>query len=198
MLVDETPAGTGPALAIRALYTGTARDARRALRPMFAAAGPPVLDGMREMSFAQTRTVPVLSPGNLELAAGLSDELIGDLISAFSVEATSSVEVRHWGGAMASAGAAAGTAQDAGPVGHRDVPFSVAVNGPPEAAALVRGHTTGGSFLNFQPDVTRTESAYTPADYRQLRAIKRDWDPDNVLGFVHNIPPAILPAMRRR
>jgi FAD/FMN-containing dehydrogenase len=184
MLVDDTPAGTGPALAIRALYTGTARDARRALRPLFDAAGTPVLDGMREMSFAQTRTVPVLSPGNLELAAGLSDELIGDLMTAFSVAATSSVEVRHWGGAMAHAG------QDAGPVGHRDVPFSVVVNGPPEAAAVVRGHTTGGSFLNFQPDVTRTESAYTPADYRRLRDIKRDWDPDNVLGFVHNIPPA--------
>jgi FAD/FMN-containing dehydrogenase len=192
MLVGDTPAGTGPALAIRALYTGTALDARRALRPLFDAAGPPVLDGMREMSFAQTRTVPVLSPGNLELAAGLSDELIGDLITAFSVEATSSVEVRHWGGAMAQAG------QDAGPVGHRDVPFSVVVNGPAEAAALVRGHATGGSFLNFQPDVTRTESAYTPADYRRLRDIKRDWDPDNVLGFVHNIPPATPPATRRR
>ena len=184
MLVDKTPAGPGPALAIRALYTGTAEEARRALRPVFDAAGTPVLDEMRTMSFAQTRTVPVIAPGNLELAAGLPDELIGDLITAFRVDGTSSVEIRHWGGAMAHAG------PDAGPAGHRDVPFSVVVNGPPEAASLVRGHTTGGSFLNFQPDVTRTETAYTPADYRRLRDIKRDWDPDNVFGFVHNIPPA--------
>mgnify|MGYP003290026187 CR=1 FL=1 len=39
------------------------------------------------------------------------------------------VEVRHWGGAMARPDG------DAGPVGHRDVPFSITVDGPAEAVA---------------------------------------------------------------
>lgn len=189
-IVLVSASGPGPSLAIRALCTGAAEQARRALRPLLDVAGEPVRDEMREMAFAQTRTVPVVAPGNFQLAAGLPDQLITDLVAAVDPgtadPATTSAEVRHWGGAMASASAG----PDAGPVGHRDVPFSVVVNGPPEAAAPIAEHATGGSFLNFQPDVTKTETAYTQASYRRLRAVKRDWDPDNVLGFVHNISPA--------
>ena len=174
----------GPVLAIRALYTGRASQARRALRLLLDAAGPAVLDRMREMRYAQTGTIPGVAPRNFDLVTGLPDRLVGDLVHAVTSRAADAVEVRHWGGAMAAAGA------DAGPVGHRDVPYSVIVSGPPEAAAPVASHATGGSFLNFLHDVTRTEIAYTPDNYRRLRAIKRDWDPDNVLGLGHNIPPA--------
>jgi FAD/FMN-containing dehydrogenase len=189
ILVAEPPdpAVPGPALAIRALYLGTADDARRALRPLWDAAGPPARDEMREMRFAQTRSIPAVAPRNFELAGRLPDPLIGDLIRAVDLAGqtgTAAVEVRHWGGAMAHAG------PDAGPVGHRDVPFSVIVNGPPEAAAPVRSYATGGSFLNFLHDPDRTPTAYTPADYRRLRDVKRAWDPDNVFGLGHNIPPA--------
>ncbi len=189
VLTSETPDSgmRGPALALRALYLGTADDARRALRPLWDAAGPPVKDGMREMRFAQTRAIPAVAPRNFQLAGRLPDPLIGDLIHAMDPAApatVSAVEVRHWGGAMASAG------PDAGPVGHRDVPFSVVVNGPPEAAAPVLAYSTGGSFLNFLHDTARTQTAYTPASYRQLRDIKRAYDPDNVFGLGHNIPPA--------
>jgi hypothetical protein len=38
--------------------------------------------------------------------------------------------------------------------------------------------------------VARTESACTPANYQRLRQVKRAWDPDNVFGLNHNIPPA--------
>ena len=94
------------------------------------------------------------------------------------------VEVRHWGGAMARPGAGAG------PVGHRDVPFSITVDGPAEAAAPLARHATGGSFLNFLHDPARTHTAYTAADYRRLREVKRAHDPDNVFAINHNIPPA--------
>ena len=57
----------------------------------------------------------------------------------------------------------------AGPVGHRDVPFSITVDGPAEAAAPLARHATGGSFLNFLQDPARTHTAYTAADYRRLR-----------------------------
>ena len=189
VLVAEPPdpAVPGPALAIRALYLGAADDARRALRPLWDAAGTPVRDGMSERRFAQTRGIPAVAPRNFELAARLPDPLIGDLIHAVDPAGqtgTAAVEVRHWGGAMAHAG------PDAGPVGHRDVPFSVIVNGPAEAAAPVRAYATGGSFLNFLHDADRTPDAYTPADYRRLREVKRAWDPDNVFGLGRNIPPA--------
>ena len=98
-----------------------------------------------------------------------------------TVDATAranAVELRHWGGAMA---------RGAGPVGHRDVPFSITVDGPDEAP-LAR-HATGGSFLNFLKDPARTHTAYTAADYGRLRAVKRAHDPDNVFAIGHNIPP---------
>jgi hypothetical protein len=79
---------------------------------------------------------------------------------------------------------------DAGPVGHRDVPFSITVDGSAEAAGPLARHATGGSFLNFLKDPARTRTAYTPADYAALRELKRAYDPDNVFGHGHGIAPA--------
>ena len=85
-------------------------------------------------------------------------------------------------------------AENAGPIGHRDVPFSVvaAAQSPDPAAtddlvaavdafaARVRPHATGGSFLNFLGDPDRIADAYTPDDYRRLTEVKAAWDPDNL------------------
>jgi hypothetical protein len=94
-------------------------------------------------------------------------------------------EVRYWGGAMAR------PTGEPGPVGHRDVPYSIIINaGSDRVPAALRRYATGGSFLNFLHDPTRTRCAYTEANYRRLAAVKRAYDPDNVLGLNHNIPPA--------
>jgi hypothetical protein len=109
-------------------------------------------------------------------------------------------------------------APDAGPVGHRDAPYSVIAAAVSEcpgdersgdwrsgdgrpgdeqpADALralaegLRPHATGGSFLNFLTDPARTRDAYTAADHARLGRVKKAWDPENVFGRVHNIPPS--------
>jgi FAD/FMN-containing dehydrogenase len=92
-----------------------------------------------------------------------------------------------------------------GPLGHRDVPFSIVAAVQTEdreqadrvkAAADAFGaklapYATGGSFLNFLGDAEKTEAAYTPDDYRRLREVKAKYDPDNVFAANHNIPPAV-------
>jgi FAD/FMN-containing dehydrogenase len=115
----------------------------------------------------------------------------------FGVVTRLEFRLRHWGGAMAR------PSPDAGPAGHRDVPFSVAALAPYDKGApaervdghmdrlvaRLRLHATGGSFLNFLTDPAMTRTAYTTHDYRRLTHAKRIWDPDNFFHRNHNIPP---------
>jgi FAD/FMN-containing dehydrogenase len=51
----------------------------------------------------------------------------------------------------------------------------------------------GGGYLNYmQADepVERVRAAFGPEGFERLRAVKRRYDPDNVLRFNQNIPPA--------
>src|SRR5919201_932467 len=114
-------------LALRAMFAGDAADAERHLAPLRAVAGPALIDGLRPMTFAVAE-MGGTAPRLLELVDEFPDAVIDALVAAD--EAT--VEVRHWGGAMAR------PAADAGPVGHRDVPLSVIVDAelPAVAAAL--------------------------------------------------------------
>jgi len=196
-------------LALRVLYVGEAEDAERLLAPLRAAAGPPLVDGLGPMRFADTATIfgpppaPAATHTRIELFRQLPDAVIEASITTDEADpgpvgSVGSIEVRHWGGAMARPG------QGAGPIGHRDAPFSVIVvatvddqrgsatasDAVEAVAARLRPHATGGSFLNFLTEPTKTPTAYTPQDYQRLAAVKKTYDPDNVFGANHNIPPA--------
>jgi Berberine and berberine like len=190
-------------LMLRALYIGSAEAGERTLAPLRQAAGEPLMDTFAEMPYQGTAVLgppptPMVSEMRIELFEELTDPVIDTALRANGV--VSGVEFHHWGGAPARADG------DAGPVGHRDVPFSVVVAAQAEAherddaprlragidviAARLRPYATGGSFLNFLGDPAQTKSAYTPDDYRRLAAVKRTYDPDNFFRCGHNIPPA--------
>jgi FAD/FMN-containing dehydrogenase len=57
----------------------------------------------------------------------------------------------------------------------------------PELVDALAPHATGGSFLNFLADTSRTETAFTTADLRRLRAVKRAYDPANLLRVGHSV-----------
>jgi FAD/FMN-containing dehydrogenase len=185
VLLRESPDPSieGPVLAVRALYAGPRPDALAALRPLWDVAGPALGGDFRETSFADAR-LGGTAPRAFELYRDLPDDLIDTAIETVMTGAADAVDVRLWGGAMARRGAGAG------PAGHRDVPFSVTVDGPAQAAAPLARHATGGSFLNFLRDTTRTERAYTAGNWERLRDVKRAYDPDNVFRYGHNVPPA--------
>ncbi|MBX6357430.1 MAG: BBE domain-containing protein, partial [Micromonosporaceae bacterium] len=184
-------------LAIRALYLGTLGDAEWVLEPLLDAAGPPLAGGFRPMSFPETATIAGPPPPSaavrqhIDLFGHLPDDLIDTLLDS----AVDGIEIRHWGGAMAR------TSPDSGPVGHRHVPFSVVAGaryGDPSdrdpvdstmdaLVSRMSPYATGGTFLNFLTDTSRTPSAYTTEDYRRLLEVKRAWDPDNFFSHNHNI-----------
>lgn len=154
------------AVAVRGVYVGGADDAWRALAPLFL--DEPLTDGFRTMPYADTFTIGGTAPRRFEL---LRDVPVDAVLAA--AEHANAVEVKRWGGAIARNGS---------PAGHRGVPFSVTVDG--DLGAL-RGHVTGGTFLNFCKDPTRTHDAYTPADRDRLLELKHAYDPENVFGVGH-------------
>jgi FAD/FMN-containing dehydrogenase len=170
---------------LRVLHTGAGTATRRALRPLLRAAGTPLSEDFRQASFAQTR-MPGGPPRSFDLLRTLPDPLIRTIIDAAGRAGSpvNAAEIRHWGGAMAR------PVDGAGPVGHRDVPFSIIADGPPDTAAALRPYATGGSFLNFPRDPARVRTAYTDPDYQRLREVKQAYDPHNVFHHNHNIPPA--------
>jgi FAD/FMN-containing dehydrogenase len=174
-------------LVVKAMYAGDPAHARRLLRPIFAAAGPVLVDDIAPVRYADA-AMGGTPARYLDLFPDLSDAVVDALVAAHErpESPVSTVEIRHWGGALAR------PTPDAGPVGHRDVPFSVVVDAPePGLPETLRPHAIGGSFLNFLADPARTATAYTPDDHARLRAVKATHDPDNVFRVNHNITPAI-------
>ncbi|OLF05135.1 hypothetical protein BLA60_37795 [Actinophytocola xinjiangensis] len=191
-LPDELTANlvlTPDSVAVRGMYAGGAVDARRALAPLLGAAGTPVTDTWRSMSYTESVTVGGTAPRNFTLLADLPDPVITGAVDAVG-EGADAVEIRLWSGAIARPDA------HHGPAGHRDVPFSAAVVGSPEIAEPITFHGTGGSFLNWLPDPTRTHTAYTTRNYARLRDLKHRYDPNNLFGLAKNIPPAVRETAR--
>jgi FAD/FMN-containing dehydrogenase len=105
-------------------------------------------------------------------------------------------------------GAAKRVPADATAVGFRDASFNVSALGIWEdagddeamiawardtAGAVAPFSLAGGGYLNYmQADepLERVRAAYGAERFERLRAVKRQYDPDNVLRFNQNIPPA--------
>jgi FAD/FMN-containing dehydrogenase len=163
---------TADAVALRGVYAGRADDAWRALAPLFL--DEPMRDTFRTMPYSETSTIGGTAPRRFEL---LQDVPVDAILR--TAETAAAVEVKRWGGSIARGDT---------PAGHRQVPFSVTVDG--DDIAPLEPHVTGGSFLNFLKDTSRTRDAYTAADLPRLLALKRAYDPENLFGVGHGIVAA--------
>ncbi len=176
------------AIAIKAMHSsGDVTAAERVLQPVRDAAGPALFDGYRTMSYADA-AMGGTAARYLNFFDTLPDAAIEAIVTAAGHEdaPVTTIEIRHWAGAIGRPG------PHAGPAGHRSSPFSIIVDTPTqELTASLSELGTGGTFLNFLGDVTRTASAFTPENYRRLQDIKADYDPDNFFSIGHNIPPAV-------
>ncbi|MFW6723937.1 FAD-binding protein [Streptomyces sp. MAR4 CNY-716] len=101
------------------------------------------------------------------------------------------VELRHLGGAADRAPAVPSA------VGSRAAAFTLTTLTSPDADSGVRTAlapwSTGGRYVNFLagPGTERlTAEAYDAETYARLRAVKREYDPENVFRHGHALPPA--------
>ncbi|SDT46780.1 FAD-binding oxidoreductase [Microlunatus soli] len=129
-------------------------------------------------------TIPGTRPLGFEMYHELSDQLIDVSVGAIVDGTANALQFHHWGGATARPEA------DHGPVGHRQIPFSIKIDAEPGVLDHLAWSATGAKFLNFLSDTSQTARAYRVADYYRLRELKRRYDPANVLRVNHNIPPA--------
>src|SRR5256885_1106156 len=173
---------------VKVIHAGDAGDARNLLRPLWSVAGEPVSDELKTVRYHEI-ALPSAAPRHFDLYDRLPDPMIDDLVGVVRGESTM-IEIKHWGGAMASA-------VDAGPAGHRTVPFSVTVSAGAGATDPIAQYATGGSFLNFLHDPARVHTAFTPENHLGLRAVKRAYDPDNVFRANLNITPLESAADRK-
>lgn len=183
------------AVAIKAMHSsGDAAAAEQLLRPLRDAAGPALFEGYQVMRYADA-AMGGTAARYLDFFDTLPDAAIDAIVtSAGSEDApVATIEIRHWGGAIARPGA------DAGPAGHRGSQFSVIVDTPTnDLTTSLCAVGTGGTFLNFLGDLTRTASAFADDNYRRLREIKTAYDRGNFFRLGHNIPPAAIPSQHRR
>jgi FAD/FMN-containing dehydrogenase len=162
-------------LVVRAVHAG--ENGRVALQPLLDAAGTPTSDTFRGMRYSDVSTIGGTPP----ITFAMYDELSADTIKAV-VESGVTVEVKQWGGGIARP-----EHDDPGPVSHRDARFVMKIAAP--AAGAITASATGGSFLNFLHDPTRTQDAFTPENFRRLRQVKTMYDPGNFFHRNHNITP---------
>ncbi|HEX4814408.1 MAG TPA: FAD-binding protein [Nonomuraea sp.] len=184
IVLRRMPAG-GPlpgrhVMMVKVLHAGEEAEGRRLLAPLWRAAGPALLDETRVTTYAETSM-----GGTPNRHMDMFDTVPGDLVRLLveAAERAQTVEIRHWGGAMAR------PAPDAGPVSHRATKLSVIVDTPvPGLPEALRPYANGGTFLNFLSDPRRTAAAYTAADHGRLREVKRAYDPDGFFRVGHVVP----------
>lgn len=188
---------------VRVAACGEPARAERLLAPLRATAVP-VADTLRVLPISEIGAIhgdPTTARATRSRTLALrrvDSATLGVLARHSGPDALSMVEIRPLGGALARA--SSGTA-----VGHRTAAASVytsaypdQVTRPGSAAAQealisdLRPWSDGGALVNFltgaQVTPSDVQAAYRPADWSRLIAVKRAWDPQNILRFNNNIP----------
>jgi FAD/FMN-containing dehydrogenase len=196
-----------PTLDVAPCYTGPKGDPDE-LRALRSAPGL-VHDGLRAHSFSdQQRVMDSLYGENRHYWKGhfvgeLPDELIDELLARMGALG------RPPGGILIESlhGAPKDAEEGSGVVGFRQAAFNISamatwqdpaldeqhIAWARETAAALEPWSISGGYINYmQADepLERVRAAYGPESFDRLRALKKLYDPDNVLHRNQNIPPA--------
>lgn len=185
-------------------YFGDVDEGREAIRPLRDAAAP-VRDGVRPMYYAELQEVFGRMPFGLRnywsgrFLRELPDELIERTVAHFrpqDVRGSILVEPLHGAAARVPAEATAFAGRGA----RYNATFTGAWFDPSDDeryVELARGYSAtlapwalGGGYLNYASETSRTlQSEFGAHRLERLRAVKRQFDPENRFRFNHNIAP---------
>jgi FAD/FMN-containing dehydrogenase len=196
-----------PAVALGVCYCGDLEDGAKAVQPWLDFAEP-LVNLVGPMPYrALVSMLDDAAPAGMfeDMRAGyvteLSDDLIDTLVAATGdlPPMPAHLELQQLGGAIGHVDVSA-TAYS-----HRDKPFhATLISGGMERAAADRSavwlqrawtalepHTTGVyvNFMGHHEAPERVRTAYSAETFARLTALKRTYDPDNVLALNANIEP---------
>jgi FAD/FMN-containing dehydrogenase len=200
-----------PVLGIPAIYIGDAEEGREIMAPL-KELGPPAVDMIQPMPYTAFQALldPFAPQGWLNYhrgmhLSGLPDEAIDTYveyaseIARFSNPMTQIITFRH-GGAVSR------VPEDATAAGHRDAAYMVHpiacwqdpadterhIDWVGRFSEAMRPFTTGGVYLNFEPDEgeERVRAGYGAEKYARLVELKDKWDPENLFRVNQNIKPS--------
>jgi FAD/FMN-containing dehydrogenase len=189
-------------------YAGSVEAGLQAVAP-FRALGTPIADLVQPMPYSQIyppepEEYHPLAKARTMFVNGVDQRvssLILDRLQA-STAWMSAVQIRVLGGAVAAVPA------EATAFAHRKQPILVnvaAIYGDSDEAAIHEAwvedltaalRPVGGAYVGFLADEgpARVREAYPGSTWDRLRAIKANYDPDNLFHLNQNIPPAVAGA----
>ncbi|MEU9006775.1 FAD-binding oxidoreductase [Streptomyces sp. NPDC048551] len=191
--------------AVLLTYTGPEEGVRRLAAPLLAV--PHEAELVTDIPYADLQCMMDDPPG---LRNHWSAEYLRDLpdeaVAAFCARAASMPVPTGTQHILFPLGGAIAEQPDGYPVPYRDSPWAVhpfAIWEDPaddercrrwvkDVRADVRPWSSGAVYLNFLGDegADRVAAGLGEDNLRRLRAVKREYDPDNVFRFNHNIKPA--------
>lgn len=200
------PARGKPLVMVNVVYVGDITEGEKVLAPL-RAFGPPVADLLHPSDYHEVQAGPPNPWGNQQYSTadfltGLPDEAIAVLAphALTPISPQTAIVVIPGGGAPARVD------EEATAFGARDAPFNIhylaAWTNPADNAANIRKvkaiaasmkpWTTGRVYLNYLSDdeEDRIEDSFGAKKIKRLRALKREWDPENLFRHNQNIKPA--------
>ena len=187
-------------------YLGHPEEGREIIRPLLEAATP-TIDGVRPMYYPELQEIFGRMPFGLRqywsgrFLREFADEVIelsASHLQLDEVHGTILLEPLH--------GAAARVPPDATAFAGREALYNATFIGfwqdPDEDQhniATARAYSTalapwalGGGYLNYasEPAGTTLETEFGAERFQRLRSVKRQFDPENVFRFNHNVAPA--------
>jgi FAD/FMN-containing dehydrogenase len=202
------PARGKPAVGVVVAYTGPLDSAEAVMAPLLGF-GPPAFAHVGPMPYlAVQRLLDDANPHGMQnyWTADFFDELPDEAVETLTALATAPVSPLSQVIVVPGGGAIARVPEEATAFGERHAPFNIHYLSiwpdPADTAANIahtrslasamKPWTSGRVYLNFIGDEgqERVDAAFGAAKLARLRAIKREWDPDNVFRHNQNIAPA--------
>lgn len=200
------PARGKPIVVVQLIYAGDVEEGQRVLAP-FRAFGPPAADLVQPMPYTEFQKMGGNFPGSQNYwTADFLNELPEEAIDAYAALALTPVSPQSAIILVPGGGAPSRVDEEATAFGMRTAPWNVHyicgwmdpadneanIARVKEIASVLKPWSTGRVYLNYigNEGQDRVDAAFGAAKLARLRALKAEWDPENVFRHNHNIRPA--------